>query len=67
MPPVLYYRAMLQVLLKEHGLISGSEDTTDFRVGRMTKKCSSFKDYVTFAAKKLNISPDIFVSIEDYR
>lgn len=62
MPPVLYYRAMLQVVLKENGLLSEGEDNSDIRVGRMTKKCSNFKQYVEFALRKLGFDSSSVVS-----
>lgn len=63
MPPVLYYRAMLQVVLKENGLLSEGEDNSDIRVGRMTKKCSNFKQYVEFALLKLGFDSSSVVSL----
>ncbi|ODN03754.1 Methyltransferase-like protein 25 [Orchesella cincta] len=73
MPPTLYYRGMLQVLLKRHNLISsgsdsGASDDSDMRVGRMTKPCSNFRDYVTFALNKLPVEASNILtdgSIED--
>ncbi|CAL8110209.1 unnamed protein product [Orchesella dallaii] len=74
MPSVINYRGMLQVLLNRHGLLSSSSDVganndSEFRVGRMTKPCSSFREYVEFALKKLEREvPDTSLtdgSIED--
>lgn len=60
MPKVLYYRAMLQVLLQRHNLLPESdEDDPGARVGRMTKKCETFQDYVGFALKRLGVSAEI--------
>lgn len=70
---MISYRGMLQVLLQRHGLLPADYCTNinanqecDIKVGRMTKKCETFRDYVVFALKRfpkeVSVPPDTLVS-----
>lgn len=53
---MLFYRAVLQVILKEK---IDSYSGLEFQVGRMRKPVASFKEYARWALNKLKLNIDV--------
>ena len=57
-PDVLFYRSLLQVILEEK---YPSTPPVDFQVGRLRKPVTSFREYVTWAIKKLKLNLEVWI------
>lgn len=62
----LFYRALLQVMLSHYSNVFSSQNSKilEFQVGRVSKNCQSFNDYVNKALKNLN-SKEINIDVNN--